>query len=90
MACSRGCCETQIEHYKSLQISPSVYPTRQDARYKPTDDLEKGWAKDIPSYKRLVKDGLQPQQVDGCAEAEAKADYREQIETETYDPIVSA
>lgn len=75
---------------RSVSISPAAMPTRQDVRFQATDDLEKGWQKDIPAYKRLVKDGLQPQQVDGCAEAEMRADYKEQIETETYDPIVSA
>ena len=73
---------------RSVSIAPAALPTRQDVRYTSTDQLEKGWQRDIPAYRRLVADGIQPPQVDGCADAEARAETKEQIETETYAPIV--
>jgi hypothetical protein len=59
----------------TVSISPAAMPTRRDVRYTATDQLEKGWHKDIPAYKRLVKEGLNPERVDGAAEVEAKADH---------------
>ena len=75
---------------RSVSVAPAALPTRQDVRYSSTDQLEKNWQKDIPAYKRLVADGLQPEQVDGCADLEAKATTKEEIEPLTYDPIVEA
>lgn len=88
MSCKRGCCETQIEHYRSVQLSPALMPTRQDNRYVSTDQLEKNWQKDIPAYKELVKQGIQPEQVDGCADLAARATTAEEIGTEILPPIV--
>ena len=74
----------------SVSISPHALPTRRDVRFTATDQLEKGWQKDIPAYKRLVKDGIQPQQVDGCAALEAMDAPREVIEGDVdTTPIVS-
>lgn len=74
----------------SVSIAPAAMPTRRDVRYSQTTELEKNWNNDIPAYRRLVKDGIQPAHVDGAADMEAKATSREQIETETYEPIVRA
>ena len=72
---------------RSVSISPAAMPTRQDVRYSATDNLEKGWQKDIPAYKRLVADGLQPARVDGCAEIEAQAKTKTEVEEGTiYTP----
>lgn len=64
---------------RSVSISPHAMPTRRDVKFSPTDQLEKNWHKDIPAYKRLVKDGLQPNSVDGAAELEKRADVKEQV-----------
>lgn len=41
---------------------------------------EKGWNKDMPAYKRLRQQGLQPRQIDGAALLEKHATERWQIE----------
>lgn len=41
---------------------------------------EKNWQKDMPAYKRLRADGLQPKGIDGCYAVEALATSRHQIE----------
>lgn len=75
---------------RSVSISPAALPTRQDARFSSTDQLEKNWNKDIPAYKRLVADGLQPESVDGCADLEARATTKGQVEGDRFEPIVEA
>lgn len=40
----------------------------------------KNWERDMPAYKRLRKNGVQPRQIDGSAEIEKKAETKEQIE----------
>jgi hypothetical protein len=42
---------------------------------------ESRWQKDMPAYKRLRADGLQPKQIDGCANIEKKAKESWQVET---------
>jgi hypothetical protein len=42
--------------------------------------MEKRWDKDMPAYKNLRKNGLQPRGIDGCAELEAKAVDRIEVE----------
>lgn len=46
-----------------------------------TNKKERGWQKDMPAYKRLRADGLQPRQIDGCAEIEKKATTTVEVET---------
>ena len=41
---------------------------------------EKKLAKDMDAYKRIRKQGLQPKTIDGCAELEAKANNRLEVE----------
>lgn len=41
---------------------------------------EKRWDKDIPAYKALRKDGLQPKTSEGAHELMTTSDTREQIE----------
>lgn len=52
---------------RSISIAPAALPTRRDVRYTSTDNLEKAWKKDIPAYKALVKEGYQPDTVDGAS-----------------------
>jgi len=42
---------------------------------------ERGWNKDMPAYKRLRADGLQPKKIDGAAEVEKRAQEGWQVET---------
>ncbi len=41
---------------------------------------EKNWSKDMPAYKRLRAEGLQPKTIDGCHAVEQLATSRHQIE----------
>ena len=45
------------------------------------NQTEKNWNKDMPAYKRLRKDGLQPKSIDGAADLEKKAKHEWQVET---------
>lgn len=58
----------------TVSVAPAATPTRNDARYAQTVELENQWNKDIPAYKRLVDNGLQPDTVDGAHELEQKVD----------------
>lgn len=50
---------------------------------------EAGWDKDIPAYKRLRKEGIQPRNIDGAAELEAKANTEWEIENRILTPDAS-
>lgn len=71
MACARGCCNSPAEHYRSISMTPRVHPV---------ELTERQWDKDMPAYKRLRADGLQPRDIDGCARLEAKAETTREIE----------
>jgi len=75
-----GCFGCKIAH---VSVPASVTPTRRDgARHaKWVNETEDRWHKDMPAYKRLVQDGLQPPRIDGCAELEAKASTRVEVES---------
>ena len=45
------------------------------------NNTERNWQKDMPAYKRLRKEGLQPKRIDGAAEVEKKAETKFQVET---------
>jgi hypothetical protein len=72
MPCARGCCDTQAEHFKSVQLG-KVEKSEQSK-------MEKRWQKDHPAYKRLRANGLQPKHVDGSAEMEQRAETKLEIE----------
>lgn len=46
-----------------------------------TERTARNWDKDMPAYKRLRKNGLQPKQIDGSAELEKKANTKVEVET---------
>lgn len=71
MPCARGCCGSSREHYLSIRLSAACTPTRSGAVVNKLES-DKAFAKDGPAYKRLRKDDLQPDHIDGCAELEAK------------------
>ena len=59
---------------RSVQFGSVPGGTRSgQARTDSINQREAGWDKDIPAYKRLRADGLQPRQVDGAAHLEAAA-----------------
>jgi hypothetical protein len=54
--------------------------TTRGAKVAEVNQREKGWGKDMPAYKRLRQQGLQPRQIDGSALLESRATERWQIE----------
>lgn len=79
MACARGCCETQREHYLSVSISAVATPT---SRPETAASVlrEKRWDKDMPAYKRLRDSGVQPQRIDGSHRLEQEATTQTEVE----------
>jgi hypothetical protein len=55
--------------------------TTRGARVAEVNQTESNWNKDMPAYKRLRADGLQPRKIDGAAEVERKAKEAWQVET---------
>lgn len=50
------------------------------SKSKGVDAVERQWGKDMPAYARIRKEGLQPKNIDGCAELEARAHDRLEVE----------
>ncbi|MBA3621308.1 MAG: hypothetical protein M3R09_10695 [Actinomycetota bacterium] len=67
------------EKMRSINIGASAMPTRK-VETRTIQAREDRWAKDIPAYRRLAKEGLQPRGVDGCAEIEKRAVERHEVE----------
>lgn len=64
MPCTKGCCDTQREHWLSVGIAPSATPTRSGAaQINATEDQ---WSKDMDAYKSMRRQGLQPRGIDGA------------------------
>lgn len=82
MPCSRGCCPTQGAHYRSITISASATPTRK-VEVARIDAKERQWDRDMPAYKRLRKEGLQPKSIDGSAKFEQRAETAGEVESGT-------
>lgn len=55
--------------------------TTRGQRVAEVNQTERNWNKDMPAYKRLRADGLQPRKIDGAAEVEKKAKEKWQVET---------
>jgi hypothetical protein len=69
-----GCFACRI---RSVNIAPSATPTRGGgAEAASINAREDRWAKDMPAYRRLRHNGLQPDRIDGSAELEMRANDR--------------
>lgn len=82
MACRRGCCPTQGAHYRSITVAASATPTRK-VEVSRIDAKERQWDRDMPAYKRLRQDGLQPKSIDGSADFEKRAESKLEVESGT-------
>lgn len=82
MTCKHGCCDSDLEHWKSVTVAPSATPSRSPGHTHAaeTADRESRWDEDMAAYLRLRRDGLQPKTIDGSAEAEARGDSKMEIE----------
>lgn len=71
MSCNRGCCETEAEHIRSISFRAFPHPHTL---------TERQWDRDMPAYKAMRKQGLQPRDIDGCDELSARAETVREIE----------
>lgn len=55
--------------------------TTRGAKVQEVNDRAKRWDKDMPAYRRLRKQGLQPRTIDGAAHLEATATTAAQVES---------
>jgi len=55
--------------------------TSRGAKVAQVNATERSWKKDMPAYKRLRANGLQPKRIDGAAEVERRAQESWQVET---------
>ena len=55
--------------------------TTRGAKVAEVNKTERNWNKDMPAYKRLRADGLQPKKIDGAANVEKRAQEGWQVET---------
>lgn len=83
MSCGHKCnCNTWGDHARSVTFSASAMPTRSQSKQPlHVDMVEKSWRDDMPAYKRLRRDGLQPRTIEGSAMLEAKACDRVEVES---------
>lgn len=63
----------------SVHVGAAALPTRAPDTVA-TIDREKRWSRDIPAYRALRKDGLQPRSSDGAHRLMTTATTREQVE----------
>ena len=63
-----------------IQVGTNSTTTR-GARVAQVNQTERNWNKDMPAYKRLRDEGLQPKRIDGAAEVEKRAKEKWQVET---------
>lgn len=57
---------------KEVSFAPSAMPNRYPA-VQPVLDKDRQWDADMPAYKRLRNDGIQPPRIDDSAALEAHA-----------------
>lgn len=72
-----GCFGCRIAHVRTGMNTT----TTRGQQVNEVNKREKQWNVDMPAYKRLRKEGLQPKAIDGSAEMEKKAKYEWQVET---------
>lgn len=59
-----------LDRIRTVGIAPSATPTRGDGNAATVNAREQRWNRDMPAYKRLRRDGLQPDHIDGAARIE--------------------
>jgi hypothetical protein len=71
MACAKGCCPDYKTHIRGISIGS--FPT-------PVTEKERKWELDMPAYKRLRQNGLQPKKIDGSYVIERSAKDAREVE----------
>lgn len=73
MPCSRGCCQSQAEHYRSVAVAPKMNevgrPKQQDTAL----------SYDLIAYKAMRRQGLQPPKIAGCYDLARRASSEAEI-----------
>lgn len=73
------CTLTYREHLLDVNVAPSAMPTRHPRSVALTVK-ENAWSRDMDSYKRLRRDGIQPKGIDGAAHLEGHAESQIEVE----------
>lgn len=71
--CSRGCCDSQAEHYRSIAVAPKM---NEVGRPKQTD-AALGY--DLAAYRAMRRQGLQPPRIDGSYDLARRATSEAEI-----------
>ena len=69
----------------TVSISAAATPTRSGPVVAKLQSDQR-FARDGAAYKRLRKEGLQPDHIDGCAEIEQRAEHKVEVEEMTLLP----
>jgi hypothetical protein len=79
MSCTRGCCATQAEHFRSVRpaIKALVDGNRADQKL----------ARDMKSYKAMIDQGLEPKCMTGAYDLERTATSAAEIEGRLPDDL---
>lgn len=76
--CSTPGCDLSYGAHMSFGVSSAAMPTRGKAA-QVINQREARWERDMPAYRRLRENGLQPPQIDGCHKLEAEAKVPEHV-----------
>jgi len=69
-----------LDRIRSIGFGVGTMPTRHPVSAS-VEAREKRWAKDMPAYKRMRQQGLQPKTIDGAADIELRAETRFEVES---------
>jgi hypothetical protein len=73
------CVLTYAQHLTGIAFTSDAMPTRHPEAHQ-TNIREKRWQRDIPAFRRLVKDGHRPRTIDGSRFRELHAESPHDIE----------
>lgn len=79
--CGHPCdCPSYREHLLSISVAPSAMPSRNPEAVR-INAKEAAWQRDMPAYKVLREQGVQPKAIDGAADLAARAETKMEVES---------
>lgn len=86
MSCPAWCDEPDCDlpygrHRWGFSIAASALPTRGSSTVAQLEAKERQWARDMPAYRSMRQQGLQPKSIDGAADLAARASTEMEIES---------
>lgn len=84
MACSRGCCPSPRDHYRSIGIAAAALPNG-GAGVAAIDAKQRRWDRDLPAYRELRRQGYRPPGIDGSDRLAGDAKCDDHINTGLVD-----